>query len=73
MAASLGSALRRYSNVNLYISAGGLAEGINVHNDGQCVFIYQVHGSKRWRLWNSTEIGLMLHPGQSVSQFSHSI
>ena len=43
-------ALRFYSSINMYVTPPS-ARGFDVHFDYEDVIIIQVHGSKRWRLW----------------------
>ena len=53
-----GRALKRHYNTNVYLTGGGLREGITPHNDAQCTLIVQTHGAKRWRLWLSPQLFL---------------
>ena len=39
------------TNVNLYVTAGGVSKSMSPHNDIQCTLIIQLEGRKRWRLW----------------------
>ncbi len=41
-----------YCQVNMYWSPGGLETSISPHQDAQSVFIVQLEGTKRWRLFN---------------------
>ena len=54
----LSGALSRTINANLYCCAAALETALAPHNDSQCVFIWQLEGSKRWRLWLREEASL---------------
>ena len=43
-------ALQFYASINMYVTPPE-ARGFDVHYDYEDVFILQVHGSKRWRVW----------------------
>ena len=47
----LSDALNRTINANLYCCDAGLQTALAPHNDSQCVFIWQLEGSKRWQIW----------------------
>lgn len=47
----LSGALGRTTNANLYCCGAGLHAALAPHNDAQCVFIWQLEGSKRWHVW----------------------
>lgn len=66
LTASLSSALMRYSNANVYIARQGQEVGMHAHNDLQCVFIFQVQGRKRWRIWLSGDLALNIMRMQTV-------
>ena len=37
------------TNINLYVTAGGVSKSMAPHNDIQCTLIVQLEGRKRWR------------------------
>jgi hypothetical protein len=47
----LSGSLSRTINANLYCCAAALETALAPHNDSQCVFIWQLEGSKRWQVW----------------------
>jgi hypothetical protein len=54
MAAALGTDCSARFQVNVYLTPGGNAQGFKPHYDTHDVFIAQVYGSKRWRLYGSS-------------------
>eukprot|EP01044_Picomonas_judraskeda_P000344 COSAG03_NODE_15_length_22165_cov_72.809934_13_plen_435_part_00 len=47
----LSDSLGRTTNANLYCCGADLPAALAAHNDAQCVFVWQLEGSKRWRIW----------------------
>ena len=47
----LSDALGRTTNANLYCCGADLQVALAAHNDAQCVFVWQLDGSKRWHVW----------------------
>lgn len=52
-AQTLGAEINARIQMNVYLTPGGNAQGFNPHYDTHDVFIAQVYGTKRWRLYDS--------------------
>ncbi|MFF0478973.1 cupin domain-containing protein [Streptomyces sp. NPDC004284] len=52
-AADLGAEVNARFQANVYLTPGGESRGFNPHYDTHDVFVLQVHGVKRWRLYGS--------------------
>jgi hypothetical protein len=58
---SLERELSHAVSVNLYVSPP-VSRGLDTHRDGHSVFVFQVAGSKRWRIWPRASVPLDHRP-----------
>ena len=50
-AIEMSRASGRQTSINLYITPPGVSTSLSPHTDYQGSFMVQLHGRKRWRLW----------------------
>ena len=57
-AIDLSRASGRQTSINLYITPPGVTTSLSPHTDYQGSFMVQLHGRKRWRLWQYPDLQL---------------